>query len=90
MSGWYWVIPICLLIIGFYGMFWIMAISTSDIKITIKMEMDNNTLAAFKEVNQIQGSQLLNNSNLSNCNWTSFYQPEPSLCNCLTTYWNGS
>ena len=51
-----WILPICLLIIGFFGMFWI--IQLSDVKIDVNFNMDNNSLEAIKQANQIQERQM--------------------------------
>ena len=55
---WYYLIPICLCIIGYFGIFWTMSLSDMEFKI----EMDNNTLQSVKELrataNEIRKSQM--------------------------------
>jgi hypothetical protein len=59
MSGAIWVLPVCLLLIGIYGMVWIDELS--DVKFTINFNMDNNTLEAVKEAGQMQARQIADN-----------------------------
>jgi hypothetical protein len=59
MSSAIWVLPVCLLLIGIYGMVWINELS--DVKLTINFNMDNNTLEAVKEAGQMQARQTADN-----------------------------
>lgn len=42
-----WIIPICLAIIGYFGIFWTLNLSN----IGINLNMDNNTLEAIRSIN---------------------------------------
>jgi len=43
---WYWVIPISLAIIGYFGMFWALSLSNID----INFSMDDNTREAMQSI----------------------------------------
>jgi len=49
---WYWVIPITLAIVGFFGIFW--TTNLSDARIEIDLKMDNNSLEAIQIINSTQ------------------------------------
>lgn len=42
-----WIIPVCLVIIGWFGIFWTMNLADIDVNIN----MDDNTLEAIKSLN---------------------------------------
>jgi len=50
MKG-YWVIPVSLAIIGYFGMFWTLALSDTEHDINFNFTIDDNTLEAIKSIN---------------------------------------
>jgi hypothetical protein len=56
------IIPICLFIIGYFGVFWTLNLSNIDININ----MNNNTLEAIKSINYT-ALENVNKQNICNC-----------------------
>jgi len=52
---WYWVIPVTVAIVGFFGIFW--TTNLADARIEIDLSMDNNSLEAMHIVNRTQYSE---------------------------------
>ncbi len=66
---WYWVIPISLAIIGYFGMFWALSLSNID----INFSMDDNTREAMQSIDYQSISNIGDSINLwiaPSENWT--------------------
>ena len=66
MSNWNWVIPCSLLIIGYFGMIWL--IIAQDMSYEINLNMDNNTLEAIKHIENVSANVEDINFNIYYCN----------------------
>jgi len=69
---WYWIIPICFAIIGYFGIFW--TVNLANMEFDIKM--DNNTLQSVQELmnTSLKIQEIQYKQQLYYCNLTDIMQ----------------
>lgn len=67
-----WIVPICFIIVGYFGIFW--TFNLGDMELTINLNTDNNTLEVMKSMERTM--KLTNNITSNNVGRNcTYYNP---------------